>query len=245
MPCMVPEGLKVDQVIARGEAFHWRGVDFHIEQFPGQTWYDHHIAFNVDGCDFLAIGDAISGLCFSEERDYIHSFIPKNRTPLSSYGTIPRRIAEWNPDWVLTGHGGGVEFDRARNDCWTDWMDRWQTLFTAIVQAPHPDMAMDPHWIEFRPYKVRIRPGDIVDFRLYIQNHAEEERGCRVRFRSLEGVAIDPLERELLLAGGEKKEVAIRVRFPKEFATHSLPVLADLDWDGQRLGEVAEAIAYW
>ena len=45
---------------------------------------------------------------------------------------------------------------------------------------------------------------------------------------------------------GEKKAkaVAVRVHFPQEFSTHSLPILADVDWDGQRLGEVAEAIAY-
>ena len=245
MPCMVPEGMRVDRVVTRGEAFHWRGIDFRIEQFPGQTWYDHHITFQVDGHRFLAIGDAISGLSFREKRDYIHSFIPKNRTPLSAYGSIPRKIAERRPDLILTGHGGGVEFEPARFESWTRWMDRWQSLFTSVVQAPHPDMAMDPHWIEFRPYKVRIRPGDTVDFRLYVQNHAEKERGCRVRFRSVDGVSVDPPERELVLAAGETKEVVVRVRFPREFSTHSLPVLADVDWDGKRLGEVAEAIAYW
>ena len=245
MPCMVPDGMRVDRVVARGESFHWRGIDFRIEQFPGQTWYDHHITFQVDGRRFLAIGDAISGLSFREERDYIHSFIPKNRTPLSAYGSIPRKIAERRPDVILTGHGGGVEFEQTRIDRWTQWMDRWQSLFTGVVQAPHPDMAMDPHWIEFRPYKVRIRPGDAVDFRLYVKNHAEDEKSCRVRFRSVDGVSVDPVEKELVLGGGETKEVVVRVRFPREFSTHSLPVLADVDWDGRRLGEVAEAIAYW
>ena len=146
---------------------------------------------------------------------------------------------------ILTGHGGGVEFEQTGIDRWTQWMDRWQSLFTDVVQAPHPDMAMDPHWIEFRPYKVRIRPGDAVDFRLYVKNHAEEETSCRVRFRSVDGVSVDPPERELVLAAGETKATAVRVHFPREFSTHSLPVLADVDWNGRRLGEVAEAIAYW
>ena len=55
MPCMVPDGMRVDRVVARGESFHWRGIDFRIEQFPGQTWYDHHITFQVDGRRFLAL----------------------------------------------------------------------------------------------------------------------------------------------------------------------------------------------
>ena len=91
MPCMVPDGMRVDRVVARGESFHWRGIDFRIEQFPGQTWYDHHITFQVDGRRFLAIGDAISGLSFREERDYIHSFIPKNRTPFLPMGPYRAR----------------------------------------------------------------------------------------------------------------------------------------------------------
>ena len=245
MPCMVPEGLVVDRVVERGEAFHWRGIDFYIEQFPGQTWYDHHISFAVDGCDFLAIGDAISGLCFREERDYIHSFIPKNRTPLSAYGSIPRKLQERDPDWLLTGHGGGVERDAEKMDRWREWMDRWQALFGDITCAPHADRAMDPHWIEFRPYKTRIGPGEAVRFRLFIKNHADETQSCSLRFRSVAGVVLDPAESELAIVAGQTHVVEVQARFPEAFTTHSLPVLADVTWQGQRLGEVAEAIAYW
>ncbi|MFN0170883.1 MAG: hypothetical protein ACKV22_31075 [Bryobacteraceae bacterium] len=37
----------------------------------------------------------------------------------------------------------------------------------------------------------------------------------------------------------------IDVRFPARFSTHSVPVLADVTWNGRHLGEIAEAIAYW
>ena len=43
MPCLVPHGTKVDHVIERDDIFHWRGIDFRMEQFPGQTWYHHLI----------------------------------------------------------------------------------------------------------------------------------------------------------------------------------------------------------
>jgi len=245
MPCMVPEGFQVQHVVERGAAFHWRGIDFYIEQFPGQTWYDHHITFSVDGRVFTAIGDAISGLCFREERDYIHSFIPKNRTPLSTYSSIPRKVAQRQPDWILTGHGGGEAYDGDKMDRWTAWMDRWQELFTDIVEAPHPNMALDPHWIEFRPYKVRVEPGAEVEFQLCITNHDDSERRCALLLRSVEGVEIEAAERALVLAGGQVHKITVRVRLPQTFSTHSLPIVADVTWDGQRLGEVAEAIAYW
>ncbi|MEE2727597.1 MAG: MBL fold metallo-hydrolase [Candidatus Latescibacterota bacterium] len=245
MPCMVPEGFQVQHVVERGAAFHWRGINFYIEQFPGQTWYDHHITFFVDGSVFTAIGDAISGLCFREERDYIHSFIPKNRTPLSTYSSIPRKVAQRQPDWILTGHGGGEAYDGDKMDRWTAWMDRWQELFTDIVEAPHPNMALDPHWIEFRPYKVRVEPAAEVEFQLCITNHDDSERRCALHLRSVEDVEIEAAERALVLAGSQVHEITVRVRMPQTFSTHSLPIVADVTWDGQRLGQVAEAIAYW
>ena len=245
MPCMIPEGIVVDQVVERGAAFHWRGIDFFIEQFPGQTWYDHHISFTVDGRHFVAIGDAISGLCFREERDYIHSFIPKNRTPLSTYDRIPRKISERNPDWLLTGHGGGVQYDGSKIGRWTAWMDRWQALFTDITVARHPDLAMDPHCIEFRPYKIRIRPGDEVCFELYVENRSADKQTCSLRFHSVVGVVLDRADIELAIAGGDTAKVEVLARFPEVFTTHSLPLFADVTWGGKRLGEVAEAIAYW
>lgn len=102
-------------------------------------------------------------------------------------------------------------------DRWTRWMDRWQSLFNGVVRAPHPDMAMAPHpdmamaphWVEFRPYKGHIRPGDAVAFRLYVKNHAQGEQSCRVRFRSMDEVTLDPVEKGLLLAEGDTTEVAV------------------------------------
>ena len=56
---------------------------------------------------------------------------------------------------------------------------------------------------------------------------------------------IKEAERALVLAGDQVHEINVRVRMPQTFSTHSLPIVADVTWDGQRLGEVAEAIAYW
>ncbi|MCZ6676659.1 MAG: MBL fold metallo-hydrolase, partial [Candidatus Poribacteria bacterium] len=155
MPCLVPQGCAVDRVIERGEPFRWRGVDFFMEQHPGQTLYHHLIWFTADEKKFLCIGDNISGVSFRENRDYIHSFIPKNRTPVSSYRDMPKQILDHAPDFILTGHGGGVVFEKTKAERWQAWMKRWEALFTKIIDQAHPNIGMDPHWVEFYPYKVR------------------------------------------------------------------------------------------
>ncbi len=245
MPCLVPQGTRVDEVVERGRAFVWRGVEFFIEQYPGQTWYHHLITFTVDGRKFLCIGDNVSGLSFREERDFIHSFIPKNRTPVSSYRDMPRQILERASDWLLTGHGGAVICERDKVERWQEWMDRWEALFVRIIDQPSADMGMDPHWVEFYPYKVRVRPGEEVGFEVRVKNHEKEKRCCVLRFRGSGGVEVEPGDCDLEIDAGATAACPVRARFPASFETHSLTVVADVTWNGRRLGEIAEAVAYW
>lgn len=104
---------------------------------------------------------------------------------------------------------------------------------------------MDPRWVEFYPYKVRIRPGEERIFQLWVTNHDSESGSCDLVFRSVEGVEIQPDRLSLQVQGNGKAVGEIRVRFPRAFTTHSLPVLADVTWNGEGLGEIAEAVAYW
>jgi len=246
MPCLVPQGLTVTRAVMPAEPFDWRGVHFFIEPHPGQTAYDQHIRFNVDGRTYLAMGDAISGKSFRESGgEYVHSFIPKNRTPLSTYASIPERILAHRPDVLLTGHGGAVDCDAQKMEEWKSWMQRWQALFTKVVGREHADAGMDPRWIEFYPYKTRVLPGEQRNFHIWIKNHEPQPSSCILRFRSVEGVEIDPVQIELQLDTGEKTVREIHVHFPQSFQTHSLTILADVTWNGNALGEIAEAIAYW
>jgi hypothetical protein len=158
---------------------------------------------------------------------------------------MPRQILERNPDFLLTGHGGAVVCERAQVERWQEWMMQWQQHFVQILDQPHPNLGMDPHWIEFYPYKVRVEPGAIVDFQVRITNHEAATRTCRLRFRSVAGVQLDPAELQVDSPPGQVTTVDVTARFPATFTTHSLPIVADVIWDNKRLGEVAEAIGYW
>jgi hypothetical protein len=245
MPCLLPQGLPVERTVERGQAFEWRGTRIFVEQHPGQTLYHHLIWFEADGKKFLATGDNISGLSFSEDRDFIYSFIPKNRTPVSSYGEMPLQLLQHSPDVLLTGHGGAVLFDRAKALRWRNWMDEWQSIWNQILDQSSPDKGMDPQWIEFYPFKTRVRPRETVDFEIRITNHDRQKKSCLLQFRSLPGVGLDPEKVSLEVAADGISRVRLKAVFPERFSTHSLPILADVTWDGRPLGEIAEAIAYW
>ena len=128
---------------------------------------------------------------------------------------------------------------------WKSWMQRWQALFTKVVGREHADVGMDPRWIEFYPYKIRVHPGEKCDFHVWVKNHEPHPSSCVLHLRSVEGVEIDPVQMELQLDAGEKTVREIHVQFPPSFQTHSLTIVADVTWNGEALGEIAEAIAYW
>ncbi len=245
MPCLVPHATKVDRLLQRDEDFEWRGYTFRMEQFPGQTWYHHLISFTADGRRYLSIGDNISGMCFAQKRDFIHSFIPKNRTPVSSYRDMPRQIKERDPHMLLTGHGGAVECDAEKVERWQRWMDRWAELFEGIIDQPHANMGMDPHWVEFYPYKTRVEPGSALSLQLKIRNHEDETRECRLVFRASGGAVVEPAQATCHVAAGEDASLLVIANIPEQREVHAWTVVADVTWNGRSYGEIAEAIAWW
>ncbi|MEE2658515.1 MAG: MBL fold metallo-hydrolase [Candidatus Latescibacterota bacterium] len=245
MPCLLPRGFIVDHVVAPGQSLRWRGVDFEIHAHPGQTLYDQQICFEIAGVRYLAIGDAISGKSFSSDAPhFIHSFIPKNRTPLSSYGRIPRNLAKHAPDILLTGHGGGLLWKESQISKWTSWMDRWQELFESVVLPEHGDRSMDPRWVEIVPYRFKVQLGEHVDLTLRITNHEPGEVECAVELRSVQGVEVSPAALQLKVPA-EGACVTFRLRCTGSVASHCIPVIADVTWNGERLGEIGEAVGYW
>jgi hypothetical protein len=99
--------------------------------------------------------------------------------------------------------------------------------------------------VEFYPYKVRIKAGETHRFRLRVVNHEGAEARFQAQLRSVEGVQVQPQRVERVIAAGAQVEIEIEATFPASFVTHSLPILADVTWNARRLGEIAEAIAYW
>ena len=245
MPCTVPQAATVDHVIGRDEVFAWRGFEFRMEQFPGQTWYHHLITFEADGRRYLSIGDNVSGVSFREQRDFVHSFIPKNRTPVSSYADMPRQIVERQPDVLLTGHGGAVDCQAEQIARWQQWMDRWAELFDGIIDRPNADYGMDPQWVEFYPYKTRVRPGDELQYEVRVHNHDVEPKSGRLVFRATSGVRLTVHSIDIAVAAGDTAAFPVTAVFPESRQSHAWTIVADVTWDGVSHGEIAEAIAWW
>ena len=124
-------------------------------------------------------------------------------------------------------------------------MNEWQTTWTRILGQPHPDMGLDPRWVEFYPYKVKARPGDRVRFQVRITNYHDTPSHCVLRFTSVEGVSILPPEIDFNVPPRALGTANVEVSLPDGFSTHSLPIVADVTWNDRRLGPIAEGLITW
>ncbi len=134
-----PEPIRPDGYARDYHTLQWRDLRFEVVPLPGHTFGSTGYLFEVDGKRFLVTGDNISGLCLQEKRDFIYSFIPKNRTP-----------------WTRRRPAGAIG--------WPSGVENTRAIFGATPDGFHP---------------------------------------------------------------------------------HSLPLPADVTCNGRRLGEIAEAVAYW
>jgi hypothetical protein len=78
-----------------------------------------------------------------------------------------------------------------------------------------------------------------------VTNHETRESVCAVRFVAPGGTLVSPGQASLVLPARSSAATVVTARFPDTFSTHSLPVVADVTWNGKRLGGIAEAVATW
>ena len=106
---------------------------------------------------------------------------------LSTYSSIPRKVAQRQSELDLTGHGGGEAYDGDKMDRWTARMDRWQNC------SPISSKRRTPTWRWTRTGSssdVAGRTGSRGRIQLCITNHGSERR-CALHPYSIEGVKIE------------------------------------------------------
>ena len=106
-------------------------------------------------------------------------------------------------------------------------------------------MGMDPHWVEFYPYKVRAEPGSELRFDVRIRNHESQARDCRVVLRASGGATVLPDAVDLHVAAKTDTSTPVVVSLPQTRDVHAWTIVADVTWNGRSYGELAEAIVWW
>ena len=106
LPCLLGEPIRVDRVLANGAQVRFADWDFEVFHMPGHTWYALGLAGEVDGVRVALTGDNLLAGTVSPLR--ASAPIYRNQMRLDSIAAGVRRLIDFEPELLLTGHTGAI-----------------------------------------------------------------------------------------------------------------------------------------
>jgi glyoxylase-like metal-dependent hydrolase (beta-lactamase superfamily II) len=235
LPCLWPDPIEVDRVLALGETAEWNEYALEIHPFPGHTLYAAAIALEVDGRRVLVTGDQYG---LDGERPILN-YQYRNDFRRRDFITSAALLREVQPDLLLSGHW--LPRDVTPHD--VDQIER----DAERVAALHDELLADEGFGErgfgarIEPYRADVRSGETLELTVTAVNPFANEAEVSVALVLPAGWKAEAIA----TMGRAEAHGALEFRFLVEAAAPPVRrarIAADLTVDGVRFGQQAEAL---
>lgn len=241
VPCLLGEPIRVDRTLAHGERVSWKDWSFDVFHMPGHTWWAMGFVGVVDGVCVALTGDNLLAGAISPLR--AAAPIYRNRMRIDSIATGVRRLIDFEPELLLTGHTGALEVTRPMLDDFLAWARQLEGAFTRLCAVPElVNEALDPDFAVCFPYLQAIRPGAEFRLELRVTNHAGDAQGAKAHLVLPEDWTASPAVTSADVAAGEMAPLRFTVGVPAGAEPGRRILVADLTLGERRYGQRAEAI---
>jgi hypothetical protein len=160
-------------------------------------------------------------------------------------GSIARgaeRLAEFEPELILTGHTGALRLEPGMLDHFIGWARDLDDAHARLVAVPaEVGFALDPFVASFFPYHALTAPGSTLELSVRVTNHAPRTERARVTLALPDGWSAEPGEAATDVDAGDTSSFSFQVRVPADARGRSV-LCADLTLGARRFGQLAEAI---
>lgn len=242
LPCLLPEPIRVDRVLADGDVVEHAGARLETFHMPGHTMFALGLAGVLDGVRVAYTGDNLLAGALSPLR--AAAPIYRNVMRLDSIRVGVERLIEHAPEMLLTGHTGALAVTRRDLDEFVAWARDLELVVGRLAPVPGlEDEALDPYVARFDPYRANAVAGDRVEATVIVRNHGPLAREAVVRVRVPDDWAAEPAEVRTEIRGGGatwSTHVAITVPQTARPGRHVLTV--DVWLGGEPRGELAEML---
>ncbi|MCZ2154457.1 MAG: MBL fold metallo-hydrolase [Bryobacterales bacterium] len=240
LPCLVPFPIRPDRVVRDGERIKWEGYNLHFFHQPGQTDYHQGLNTIIDGKKVMFTGDNTWNKG-DVSRVRNGPLVPQNEYFLDSgFITCASQMLEFGPDIVCPAHT--EEYSPTHEDLegFLGWAHRLRDVMSDYIAQPDPNFGMDYRWTHFYPALARPGQGEF-EVQLRVRNHLFKPGTLRVQLKhGPELLCAEPVQTCTVDA---KTEAAIPFRLRRRPGSSGRTVaMADLTFNGRRLGEAAELI---
>ncbi|MEX2184436.1 MAG: MBL fold metallo-hydrolase, partial [Chloroflexota bacterium] len=242
LPCLLPEPIRVDRVLADGDAVEHAGASFETFHMPGHTMFALGLAGVLDGVRVAYTGDNLLAGALSPLR--AAAPIYRNVMRLDSIRVGVERLIDHAPEMLLTGHTGALEVTPRDLDEFVAWARELELVIGRLTPVPGlEDEALDPYVARFDPYRASVIAGGRLEADVIVRNHGPAARMAAVRVRAPDGWAVEPDVASSLIEGNGatwSTRVAIAVPGGVPLGRHVLTV--DVWLGGEPRGDLAEML---
>ena len=235
LPCLWPEPIAVDRVLALGEPVQWNEYELAAHAFPGHTLYAAAIELEVDGRRVLATGDQY-GL---ERERAILNYQYRNRFRRRDFVGAAAFVRSVDPDLLVSGHWHprevtGELLDQIERDA-----ERLAALHDQLL--PDESFGEDGFGARLEPYRAEVSAGEELEVEVTARNPFAHDAVVELSLVLPGGWSATPEEGSLDAA--PHGEVTMRfVVLPTGEPTRRERLGAELVVDGVPFGVQAEAL---
>jgi glyoxylase-like metal-dependent hydrolase (beta-lactamase superfamily II) len=235
LPCLWPDPIAVDRVLALGEPVRWNEYELTAHAFPGHTLYAAAIELEVDGRRILATGDQY-GL---EGDRAILNYQYRNRFRRSDFVDAAALVRSIDPDLLIGGHWHPRDLDPEL----LDQIERDAVRLSALHDELLPDESFGEHGFGARiePYRAEVAAGEGLELDVIARNPFAHDATVQVSLVLPDGWSATPeTDSRPAPAHGE-----VTMRFavvPAGEPARRARLGADLVVDGVPFGIQAEAL---
>lgn len=240
VPCLLPHPIRVDRVLPDRGRVSWDRWTFDVFHMPGHTWWALGLVGEIDGTRVAFTGDNLLQGTVSPLRAAAPVY--RNKMLADSIAVGIRRLMEFEPELLLTGHTGALRVDRRMLEDFHAWARQLEGVFRTLVPVPaEVNFALDPNFATLHPYRTSTPPGQRLGLELRVTNHGARDAVARAGLVAPPGWTVAPPEASGTVAPGETGTLRFTLAVPEAAAGRSV-VCAELTLGERRFGQIAEAL---
>jgi glyoxylase-like metal-dependent hydrolase (beta-lactamase superfamily II) len=240
VPCLLPHPIRVDRTLPDRGSVSWDRWRFDVFHMPGHTWWALGLFAEIDGTRVAFTGDNLLAGTVSPLRAAAPVY--RNKMLIDSIAVGVRRLMEFEPELLLTGHTGALRVDRRMLEDFHAWARQLEGVFVRLVAVPaEVNFALDPNFATLYPYRSTPKPGQAVELELRVTNHGARAAAARATLAVPPGWSAAPDTGTAEVGAGETGVLRFTVTVPAAAAGRTV-ICADLTLGERRFGQVTEAL---
>jgi len=239
--CTHFEPVRVERALEQGETFQWEEYAFQVFHAPGHA--DYHMAMfgEIDGVRVAFTGDEVNLL--PDGRPCSNN-IWRNHVHANSHEITGRLFLERQPELACPGHGDPLRLRAEQWRAFHAWCMEEQADWRALAAPEWLEDALYPDSVFLYPYQPSCPPGASAPMQVWYENRRDRPSTLAWTLVMPDGWTGAPDQGLLTVAPEQRGIDRFVLSIPAEQTVihRRLPFTLDATIDGERCGEVAEAL---